>query len=94
VPVGEQSFVSGPQCAARRIRERRQASSEFFTSLREQVDLESKRSDLTAEQREGLRPLLNQRDDLITLLARSDPTSADRLAEIYLSFRKAMGTVH
>ena len=72
----------------------RQASSEFFISLREQVDLESKRSDLTAEQREGLRPLLNQRDNLITLLARSDPASADRLAEMYLSFRKAMGTAH
>ena len=68
----------------------RLAASNFFTSLREQVDLASP-SDLTSAQKDGLRPLLNQRDDLITLLARSDPAAADRLAEIYLSFRKGMG---
>jgi hypothetical protein len=34
---------------------------------------------------------MNQRDDLITLLARSDPAAADRLTELYMSFRKAMG---
>lgn len=72
----------------------RQASSEFFTSLREQVDLESEPSDLTSEQRNSLRPMLNQRDDLITLLARSDPASADRLAEMYMLFRKAMDSMH
>lgn len=68
----------------------RVAASTFFTSLREQVDLNESSADLTAQQREGLRPLLNQRDDLITLLARSDPAAADRLAEMYVSFRKAM----
>jgi type II secretory pathway pseudopilin PulG len=68
----------------------RVAASNFFTSLREQVDLVSEPSDLTSAQRESLRPLLNQRDDLITLLARSDPASADRLMELYVSFRKAM----
>lgn len=69
----------------------RREASNFFTSLREQVDLASQPSDLTSAQKEGLRPLLNQRDDLITLLARSDPASADRLAEIYVSFKKGMG---
>ena len=68
----------------------RQAASDFFTSLRAQVDGES--SDLTITQRDSLRPLMNQRDDLITLLARSDPAAADRLAELYVSFRKAMGS--
>jgi hypothetical protein len=67
----------------------RLAASSFFTSLREQVDQEDS-TDLTSQQREGLRPLLNQRDDLITLLARSDPASADRLTEMYVSFRKAL----
>lgn len=70
----------------------RVAASDFFTSLRDQVDLNREPSDLTTAQKEGLRPLLNQRDDLITLLARSDPAAADRLAELYMSFRKAMGT--
>lgn len=91
----ENSLSSAALDARRGEYERaRQASSEFFTSLREQVDLKTEPSDLTSEQRESLRPMLNQRDDLITLLARNDPASADRLAEIYMSFRKAMGTVH
>lgn len=38
-----------------------------------------------------LKPLLAQRDDLITLLARGDPASAERLATAYASFRKALG---
>jgi hypothetical protein len=40
----------------------RQAASGFFTSLREQVDLVKVPSDLTSQQREALRPILNQRD--------------------------------
>lgn len=69
----------------------RLAASSFFTSLREQVDQTGGSSDLTAAQLDGLKPLLNQRDDLITLLARSDPASADRLAALYASFSKGMG---
>lgn len=69
----------------------RMAASNFFTSLHEQVDQATQQSDLTAAQQESLRPLLNQRDDLITLLARSDPASADRLAELYVSFRNGIG---
>ena len=91
----ENSLSSAALDARRGEYERaRQASSEFFTSLREQVDLESEPSDLTSEQRNSLRPMLNQRDDLITLLARSDPASADRLAEMYMLFRKAMDSMH
>lgn len=67
----------------------RQAASDFFSSLREHVD--GGTPDLTTVQRDNLRPLLNQRDDLITLLARSDPAAADRLSELFNSFRKAMG---
>lgn len=66
----------------------RLAASNFFTSLREQVDQSGGHSDLSAAQRDSLKPLLNQRDDLITLLARSDPASADRLADMYMAFSK------
>ena len=66
-------------------------ASNFFTSLHEQADQVTQTSDLTVPQKESLRPLLTQRDDLITLLARSDPASADRLAELYISFRNGMG---
>lgn len=71
----------------------RLAASSFFTSLREQVDQTGGRSDMSAAQRESLRPLMNQRDDLITLLARSDPAAADRLAEMYMAFSKGTGGV-
>jgi hypothetical protein len=68
----------------------RLAASNFFTSILEQVDQSGQPSDLTAAQREGLRPLLNQRDDIITLLARSDPAAADRLTQLYMSFQTVM----
>ncbi len=68
----------------------RVAASTFFTSLGQQVNTASTTSDLTASQKETLRPLMNQRDDLITLLARSDPAAADRLSEIYMSLQKGM----
>lgn len=68
----------------------RLAASSFFTSLLEQVDQIGRPSDLTEAQTNGLRPLLNQRDDVITLLARSDPAAADRLTEIYMSLQTAM----
>lgn len=68
----------------------RQAISKFFTSLRAQCDVSSEPSDLTRGQCEALRPSLDQRDELITLLARSDPASADRLTAIYVAHEKAM----
>ena len=68
----------------------RVAASTFFSSLSEQVNNTSSTSDLAAPQKETLRPLLNQRDDLITLLARSDPAAADRLFEVYMSLQKGM----
>lgn len=68
----------------------RRAASSFFTSLLQQVEQLGGPSDLTAAQRENLRPLLFQRDQVITLLARSDPAAADRLSEVYMAFNKGM----
>ncbi len=68
----------------------RQAASRFFTSLRAQCDKATEPSDLTPAHCETLRPALDQRDELITLLARSDPASADRLTELYVLHQKAM----
>jgi hypothetical protein len=67
----------------------RQASSRLFSSLGAQCG--SSAADLTSTQCETLRPALAQRDELITLLARSDPASADRLTNLYVSYQKAMG---
>ena len=68
----------------------RQAASEFYTSLRAEAD-KGEASALTPAQRGGVQPLFAQRDEIITLLARSDPASADRLSDLYASYRKIMG---
>lgn len=65
----------------------RQAGSRLFTSLGAQCG--SSAADLTSTQCETLRPALAQRDELITLLARSDPASADRLTDLYVAYQKA-----
>ena len=70
----------------------RQTASDFFTALRTQIDA-GEDSALTAPQREGAAPLLGRRDEVITLLARGDPASAEQLSDIYVSYRKAVNEV-
>ncbi|HSE33305.1 MAG TPA: hypothetical protein VLA93_17165 [Pyrinomonadaceae bacterium] len=65
----------------------RQAASQFFTSLSAELD-KADGSTLTQVQRQGIQPLLAGRDEVITLLARSDPASADRLTDLYVAYRK------
>ena len=67
----------------------RQAASQFFTSLRAEIDKQAG-SNLTQAQRDGVQTLFAGRDEIITLLARSDPASADRLSDLYVSYRKIM----
>jgi len=62
----------------------------FFTSLRAEMD-RGDDSAISSAQRDAVQPLLDQRDDLVTLLARSDPASAERLANLYVAYRNAMG---
>lgn len=68
----------------------RQAVSRFFTSLRAEID-KGETSNFTEAQRAGVQPLFAGRDEIITLLARSDPASADRLSDLYVAYRKASG---
>lgn len=65
----------------------RQLTSDFYTNLRRHVDGDS-RSLFTPVQREGLSSLLAERDELITLLARSDPEATDRLFNVYSTYNK------
>jgi hypothetical protein len=65
----------------------RQAASQFFTSLRAELD-KADGSNFTQAQRQGIQPLLAGRDEVITLLARSDPAAADRLTDLYVAYRK------
>ena len=69
----------------------RQAVSRFFTSLRDEVD-KGNSSSYTQAQRTAMQPLFAGRDELITLLARSDPASADRLSDLYVAYRKIMNS--
>jgi hypothetical protein len=67
----------------------RQSASQFFTSLRAEID-KGNASAFTQTQRGGMQPLFDGRDEIITLLARSDPASADRLSDLYVAYRKVL----
>jgi hypothetical protein len=66
----------------------RQAASEFYTNLRTEID-RGRDSVFTETQQTTLRPMFDARDDTITLLARGDPASADRLVDLYNTYRQA-----
>jgi hypothetical protein len=65
----------------------RQEASQFFTDLRDAID-QGKNSPFTPAQREEAKKLLTPRDEIITLLARSDPAAANKLTDLYVAFRK------
>ena len=68
----------------------RQAASEFYTNLR--TEMERGRDSVFGEaQQNALRPVFDARDDTITLLARNDPASVDRLFDLYNKYRQATG---
>lgn len=69
----------------------RQRLSEFYTNLRRQLETDSGYL-FTASQRAGLTSLLAERDELITLLARSDPAATDRLFAVYSTYNKLANT--
>jgi hypothetical protein len=65
----------------------RQSLSRFYTSLSADTD-KGDSSNYTEAQRNSLQPLFARRDELITLLARNDPASADRLSDLFVAYRK------
>ncbi len=67
----------------------RQSASDFFTALRVEIDREEA-SVLSSTQRAELQPLLTQRDEMITLLARGDPAAADQLSDLYVIYREGI----
>ncbi len=67
----------------------RQTASQFFTSLNAEI-AKGAASSFTQAQRTAAQSLFTGRDEIITLLARSDPASADRLSDLYASYRKIM----
>lgn len=67
----------------------RQAVSQFFTTLQAEI-AKGGSSSYTRVQGEQLQQLFAGRDELITLLARSDPAAADRLSDLFVNYRKIM----
>jgi hypothetical protein len=66
----------------------REAASRFFTEVsRELGEMQSGGESVAGA--DALRASLTDRDEIITLLARSDPASADRLADLYMGYRAA-----
>ena len=68
----------------------REAASSFYTNL--QAELDRPDSGVAVPAHDALRALLAERDELITLLARSDAAAAERLANSYVAYRQAAGT--
>ena len=69
----------------------REAASTFYTNLRAELDRAD--SGFAGPPRDALQALLAERDQMITLLARSDPAAAERLANTYISYRQTAGTL-
>lgn len=67
----------------------RQLTSDFYTTLRRQVDSNSGTL-FTPSQRDGLVSLLGERDELIALLARSDPAATERLIRVYSTYSRVV----
>jgi hypothetical protein len=61
----------------------RQSVSSFYTSLSE----EAGSSSFSDQQRQEFEAVFSQRDEIITLLARSDPSSVGRLSDLYVLLR-------
>ena len=68
----------------------RRAAHDFFTALRQEVDSATE-SALTPDRRSSVERLLEKRDETITLLARNDPASADRLSDLYVAYLSGTG---
>ena len=62
-------------------------ASSFFTSLRAEAN---KGADSGFWRAQGVEPMFARRDELISLLARNDPAAAERLSDLYVSFRELM----
>lgn len=67
----------------------RQSASKFFTEV--DVELDKDNYEVFSQvQKEQIKTIIAPRDEIITLLSRSDPVSADKLVDIYVAYRKAV----
>jgi hypothetical protein len=65
------------------------AASSFFTDLQTEIDRQENAA-FSSEQNQTLQPIFDQRDEIITLLARSDPASVERLTNLYIAYMRVV----
>jgi hypothetical protein len=84
-----QNFLGSAAIDARRgdYEPARQAASDFFTLLGTETS-KGVDSALSQQKKDAAQPLLAQRDQIITLLARGDVASANMLSDLYVAYRK------
>lgn len=63
----------------------RQNTSSFFTELRSEID-KGDAGVLSEQERVGLNNVMAERDEIITLLSRNDPSSSERLSNLYVEY--------
>jgi hypothetical protein len=88
--MGLENTLAAAAIHARRgeYEDARVAASTFYTDL--QAEIERADSGFAAS-RGALQEILAERDETITLLARSDPAVAERLSTTYIAYREAAG---
>jgi len=64
----------------------RQNASSFFTEMQGEVSRPDPQA-LTAQERTQVPALLSGRDEIITLLSRGDPASAEKVSDVYAAYR-------
>lgn len=63
----------------------RQNTSTFFTEVRSEMD-KANEGVLSEQERIGLNRVMAERDEIITLLSRNDPASAERLSNAFVEY--------
>ncbi len=63
----------------------RLSTSTFFTDIRAEMD-KGNEGVLNEQERIGLNRVMAERDEIITLLSRNDPASAERLSNVFVEY--------
>ena len=66
----------------------RQGASRFFKDVDSELDKPTD-SALADQEKSQIAPAVIGRDDIITLLSRSDPAATERLSDLYVAYRRA-----
>jgi hypothetical protein len=67
----------------------RQSASGFFGEVRTELDNATSNS-FNAQEKTKVSELIQNRDEVITLLSRGDNAGAERLSDLYVAYRQAM----